>query len=131
LIGKRADGRFQQVSVPVNSPFTLEELIHMIHVTVNNKYGADLEGITQGSLQSLRLEFKWESKGLPRQVRAIVQQVLGEAREKRDAEAVDVGTGVGANTETTFCSSGSTSRPVNLGGTSITNFQQPYYQVHG
>jgi hypothetical protein len=41
--------------------------------------GADLEGIThtimdsvRGSLELLRLEFKQESEGLPRQVRAIV-----------------------------------------------------------
>jgi hypothetical protein len=82
--------------VPVNSPFNLEELVHMINVSVNSKYGADLEGITHtltdsvhGSVESLRLEFKPEN--LPRQVRAMVQQVLGEAREKREAESPGIG----------------------------------------
>jgi hypothetical protein len=123
--------------VPVNSPFTLEELVHIIDVSVNSKYGADLEGITRtimdsvrGPLESLRLEFKRESEGLPRQVRAVVQQVLGEAREKHDSEAVDVAAGAGVSTEMAFCSPGSTSRPTNLGGTSNTNFEQPYYQVN-
>jgi hypothetical protein len=54
-----------KASFPVNSPFPLEELVHMIDISVNNKYGADLEGITctimdsvRGSLESLRVEFK-------------------------------------------------------------------------
>jgi hypothetical protein len=126
-----------KVLVPVNSPFTLEELVHSIDVSVNSKYGADLEGITRtimdsvrGPLESLRLEFKRESECLPRQVRAVVQQVLGEAREKHDSEAVDVAAGAGVSTEMAFCSPGSTSRPTNLGGTSNTNFEQPYYQVN-
>jgi hypothetical protein len=29
-------------STPVNSSFTLEELVHMIDVSINGKYGADL-----------------------------------------------------------------------------------------
>jgi hypothetical protein len=37
-------GDTMEASVPVNSPFTLEELVHMIDVSVNSKYGADLEG---------------------------------------------------------------------------------------
>jgi hypothetical protein len=54
-----------KASTPVKSLFTLEELMHMIDVSVNSKYGADLEGITctltdsvKGSVESLRLEFK-------------------------------------------------------------------------
>jgi hypothetical protein len=35
-----------------------------------------------GSIESLRLEFKQESEKLPRLVSAVVQQVLGKAREK-------------------------------------------------
>jgi hypothetical protein len=35
-----------KASTPVNSLFSLEELVHMIDVSVNSKYGADLEGIT-------------------------------------------------------------------------------------
>jgi hypothetical protein len=58
-----------KASTPVNSPFTLEELMHMINVYINSKYGADLEGITRtlthstkGLVESLMLEFKQESK---------------------------------------------------------------------
>jgi hypothetical protein len=130
-------GDTTKASVPVNYPFTLEELMHMINVSVNSKFGADLEGIThtimdsvRGSLESLRLEFKRESEGLPRQVWAVVQQVLGETKDKRDVEIVDAGAGVGSCTETPFCSPGSTVRQINMGGTPNTNFQQPYYQVH-
>jgi hypothetical protein len=39
-------GDIVQASRLVNSPFTLEELVHMIDVSVNSKYGTDLEGIT-------------------------------------------------------------------------------------
>jgi hypothetical protein len=41
-------------------------------------------------VESLRLEFKQESEKLSRQIRAIVQQVLGESREKRTTERPDV-----------------------------------------
>jgi hypothetical protein len=69
-----------KTSIPVNSPFTLEELVHLIDVSVNNKDGADLEGITctltdsvKRSVESLRLEFKEESEKMLRQIRAMVQ----------------------------------------------------------
>jgi uncharacterized alkaline shock family protein YloU len=69
-----------KTSIPVNSPFTLEELVHLIDVSVNNKYGADLEGIThtltdsvKRSVESLRLEFKEESEKMAQQIRAMVQ----------------------------------------------------------
>jgi hypothetical protein len=62
-----------KASTPVNYSFTLEELLHMIDVSVNSKYGVDLEGIThthtdsvKGSMESLRLDFKQESKKMPR-----------------------------------------------------------------
>jgi uncharacterized alkaline shock family protein YloU len=120
--------------VLVNSPFTLEELVHMIDVSFNNKYGANLEEVTRtimdsvhGSLESMGLEFRQEAEGLPRQVRAIVQQVLGEARGKHDYEATDASTGSGLNTEMPFCAPGNTSRPMNLGGMTNMNLQQPYY----
>jgi hypothetical protein len=45
----------------------------MIDVSVNSKYGVDLEGIThtltdsvKGPMESLRLDFKQESKKMPR-----------------------------------------------------------------
>jgi hypothetical protein len=62
-----------RTSIPVNAPFTLKELIHMIDVSVSSKYGANLEVITRtltdsvkGAFESLRLEFKQESKKMPR-----------------------------------------------------------------
>jgi hypothetical protein len=62
-------GNTVKASAPVNSPFTLEELVHMIGISVSSKYGADLEVITRtltdsvrGSVESLRLEFKQESE---------------------------------------------------------------------
>jgi uncharacterized protein YicC (UPF0701 family) len=83
-----------KASTPVNAPFTLEEFVHMIDVSVSSKYGADLEAITRmltdsvkGSVESLRLEFKQEAKKMPRQVRSMVQQVLGEVRDKREFES--------------------------------------------
>jgi hypothetical protein len=58
-------GDTTKASVPINSPFTLEELVHMIDVSINSKYGADLEGImrtlTDGlcsSLESFKLDYK-------------------------------------------------------------------------
>jgi hypothetical protein len=38
----------------------------------------------RGSVESLKLEFKREMERMPRQVRAIVQQVLDDARDKRE-----------------------------------------------
>jgi hypothetical protein len=87
-------GDTMKASTPVNSPFTLEELVHIIDVSVSSKYVVNLEPITwtltnsvRGSVESLRLEFKQESEKLPRQVRAIVQQGLGEAGGKREFES--------------------------------------------
>jgi hypothetical protein len=60
-------GDIVKASTQVNSPFTLEELVHMIDVSVNSKYGVALEGIThiltdsvRGSVESLKLEFEQE-----------------------------------------------------------------------
>jgi hypothetical protein len=53
--------------------------------------------------------------------------VLGEARGKHDYEATDASTGSGLNTEMPFCAPGNTSRPMNLGGMTNMNLQQPYY----
>jgi hypothetical protein len=84
-------GDIVKASVLVNSPFTLEELVHLIHVSVNNKYGTDLEGITRtltdsvkGSVESLRLEFKQESE----------KKCLGRLGEKRHADGLDVNAAV-------------------------------------
>jgi hypothetical protein len=87
-------GDTMKASMLVNPPFNLEELVHMNDVFVNSKYGADLEGITCTladsvcrSVESLSLEFKQESKKMPRQIRSMVQQILGEARDKWDTES--------------------------------------------
>jgi hypothetical protein len=78
-----------KASVPVNSPFTLEELVHMIDVSVNSKYDTDLEGITRtltdrlrSLLESFKLDYKQDvDNNLHRQVRSMVQQVLGRVGE--------------------------------------------------
>jgi hypothetical protein len=77
-------GDTAKASTSVNSPFS--------------KYGADMEGITpaltdsvHGSVESLKLEFKQESEKMPRQVRAIVQQVLDESRDKREMGSTSTG----------------------------------------
>jgi uncharacterized alkaline shock family protein YloU len=45
-----------KASTPVNSPFTLEELVQLIDVSVNSKYGVDLEGITRTLTDSVKGE---------------------------------------------------------------------------
>jgi hypothetical protein len=77
-------GDTAKASTSVNSPFS--------------KYGVDMEGITpaltdsvHGSVESLKLEFKQESEKMPRQVRAIVQQVLDESRDKREMGSTSTG----------------------------------------
>jgi hypothetical protein len=127
-----------KASTLVNAPFTLEELVHMIHVSVNSKYGADLEGITRtltdsvkGSVESLRIEFKQELEKLLRQVRAMVQQVLGQARGKRDMDLPDTGaTALGVSMAPNPGTQASLGRVVNQGGSPNLNSPQPYYQVH-
>jgi hypothetical protein len=39
-------GDTMKASTPVNSPFTLEELVHIIDVSVSSKYVVNLEPIT-------------------------------------------------------------------------------------
>jgi hypothetical protein len=80
-------GDTMKASTLANSSFTLEELVHLINVSVNSKYGADLEGITWALIDGL--EFKQESEKLPKQIRAMVQQVFGESKGKRDVEVAD------------------------------------------
>jgi hypothetical protein len=58
-----------KASVPVNSPFTLEELVHFIDVSVNTKYGTDLEGITRMLMDSV--------KGLVESLRQESEKFLG------------------------------------------------------
>jgi hypothetical protein len=127
-----------KASMLVNSPFTLEELVHMNDVFVNSKYGADLEGITCTladsvcrSVESLSLEFKQESKKMPRQIRSMVQQILGEARDKWDTESSGASAAT-PNLEVTNSqgipgiAGGVGSRP----GVVNPNLQEPYYKAH-
>jgi hypothetical protein len=126
-----------KASTPVNSLFTLEELMHMIDVSVNSKYGADLEGITRtlmdsvkGWVESLRLEFKQESEKMSRQIRAMVHQVLGESREKHTTDGPEVNAAaMGATSAAMLGPHFNPGRAVNLGGGGSTNqnFPEPHY----
>jgi hypothetical protein len=79
-------------------------------------------------VESLRLEFKQESEKLSRQIRAIVQQVLGESREKRTTEGPDVNAvAIGATSAATPGPHLNPGRAGNLGGNTSHNFPQPYY----
>jgi hypothetical protein len=128
-------GDMVKASTPVNSPFTLEELVQLIDASVNSKYGVDLEGITRtltdsvkGTVESLRLEFKQESKKMPREIRAMVQQVLGESREKCHTEGSDVNTAaMGTTSATTLGPQLNLGRAGNPRGNTGPNYQQPFY----
>jgi hypothetical protein len=131
-------GDIVKASTLVNSPFTLEELIHMIDVSMNSKYMADLEGMmrtlmdgVRGSLDSIRAESKQELDRLPWQIKATMQQVLGEAREKREFETPDASLDT-CNTDTLGISGalGNAARPGNRPSVVNPNLQQPFYQVH-
>jgi hypothetical protein len=131
-------GDIVQASRLVNSPFILEELVHMIDVSVNSKYGTDLEGIThtltyslQSSLESFKHEYKQDSdNNLHRQIRAAIHQVLGESRGKRDADTAPmVVASQSPNAMTMLGSPTTTTRPRNSCGIANPNLQQPYYQI--
>jgi hypothetical protein len=128
-------GDTTKAPTPVNSPFTLEELVHMIDVSINSKYVADLEGITctltnsvRGSVESLKLEFKQELERMSCQVRAMVQQVLDEARDKREVGSSSAGNVIHSldamATQGALMGAGAQkTQMVNP------NLQQPYYQI--
>jgi hypothetical protein len=71
----------------VNSALNPEDLAHMVDVSVASKYGDDLTQLTWVMVEDLRSTFdalKQDlSSSLPRQVRAVVQQINGEAQGKR------------------------------------------------
>jgi hypothetical protein len=127
-----------KASALVNSPFTQEGVVHLVNVSVNSKYRADLHGVThtlmdsvKGSVESLRLEFKRESEKMLWQIRSMVQQVLGESRGKCHTEGPNANTAaVGASSTTTLETHHNPGRVFNQGGNTSLNFQQPYYQVH-
>jgi hypothetical protein len=118
--------------VKVNTSLSPEDLVHMVEVSVASKYGADLIQFTRVVAEDMRSmldPFKQDLSGsLPRQVRAIVQQLSGESHEKRTEEFVATP------------NQGSTSNPRNRGGGVLANvsqgntganlnLQQPYYQT--
>jgi hypothetical protein len=110
-------GDTMRASRLVNSHFMLKELIHMINVSSNSKYGTDLESIThtlmdglRESFESFKLECKQDFKNLPKQVRSMVQKVLGEVKGKREDESPDT------NTMITYVSPTNTGRMGNQRG---------------
>jgi hypothetical protein len=131
-------GETTRVSVPVNSSFTLEELVHMIDVSINSKYDANLEGFTRtltdslrSSLESFKFDYKQDVyNNLHKQVRSMVQQVLGEGRGKRDTDTSPAGnTNSGASGVATQGSPSTASRTRGVGAAANPSFQQPYYQA--
>lgn len=71
----------------VNSHLSLEDLVHMVDVSVANKYEAGLTQFTCVAAENMRHTldtFKQDlNSNLPRKVRALVQQINGEAQGKR------------------------------------------------
>jgi hypothetical protein len=71
----------------VNSALHPEDLAHMVDASVASKYGDDLTQLARVMAEDLRSTFdvlKQDlSSSLPRHVRAIVQQINGEAQGKR------------------------------------------------
>jgi hypothetical protein len=77
----------------------------------------------RGSVESLRPEFKQEWEKLPRQIRTMVQQVLGEYREKHHTEGPDVNAmAMGASSAATPGPQFNPNRAGNLGGNTNPNF---------
>jgi hypothetical protein len=131
-------GDTDKASIPINSSFTLEEHVHMIDVSVNIKYEANMEGMMHmltdsihGSLESFKLDYKQDIyNNLHRQVRSMVQQVLGEGRAKRDTDTTPMGN-ISLEIDGA-ASQGSPSTTIRTGGVGAVvnpNFQQPYYQA--
>jgi hypothetical protein len=114
----------------VNSYLSLEDLAHMVDVSVASTYGDDLTQFTPVMAEDLRSTFdalKQDlSSSLPRQVITIVQQISGEVHGKR----VEGSPMILNSTHTANPSSSGTlanvSQPSNGGNP---NLQQPFYQT--
>jgi hypothetical protein len=50
-------GDTARASKTVNAPFSLEDLVEMIDVSVGSKYGVDLEGMMRTLMDSLHASF--------------------------------------------------------------------------
>jgi hypothetical protein len=116
-------------STKVNSHLNQEYLGHMVDVSVASKYGADLTQFTQVMAKDMRNTFDTLKQdlnaSLPRQVRALVQQIKSEAQGKR-VEAIVAVTIHSTVPNPNHGTLANVSQP-NLGGN--LNFQQPFYQT--
>jgi hypothetical protein len=85
----------------------------------------------QGLVKSHRLEFKQEYEKMPRKIRSMVQQVVGEAKDKRDSELPCASMTI-PNFEATNPQGilGNLGGVGNQAGTANPNLQQPYYKGH-
>jgi hypothetical protein len=114
----------------VNSSLNPEDLVHMVDVSLAGKYGDDLTQFTRVMAEELCSTFdvlKQDlSSSLPRQVRAIVQQINGEAQGKRhEGSAVILNHNPTANPGNSGAMI-NVSRPSSSGNP---NLQQPFYQT--
>jgi hypothetical protein len=117
-------------STTVNSHLSPEDLMQMVDVSVASKYGADLTQFTWVMAEDMRSTFNMLkqdlSNYLSKQVRALVQQINGEAQRK----CIE-GTYAGPNPNSpagqgnpgTLANANQPSSGVNL------NMQQPFYQT--
>jgi hypothetical protein len=73
-------------SAKLTSHLRLEDLVHMVDESMASRYGADLTPFTWVMAEDMRNTFdalKQDlSSSLPRQVRALVQQINGEVQGK-------------------------------------------------
>jgi hypothetical protein len=113
------------------APFSLDDLAEMIDVSASSKYEAGLEGMTpmlmdslHGSFESFKLDSKHDAEErLARQVRSVVQQVLGEVKGKGEVETMGVGVNTSNNNIAASAGIGGQAQVVNP------NLQQPYCQA--
>jgi hypothetical protein len=77
---------------PVNSsPLTPKELVHLVHVSIASKYGADLAQLTRVLAEDMRntLNLFWcdLDNNLPKQIRLVLREVMGDVHGKRVSES--------------------------------------------
>jgi hypothetical protein len=88
---QKADTVKASLSMVNSSTLTPEELVHLVDVSVASKYGADLAQLTcvlaedvRGTVDSFKRDL---DNKLPRQIRSVVQDVMGGTQGKRTADA--------------------------------------------
>jgi hypothetical protein len=86
-IVKKADMATTSSTKVNSSSLSLEDLVQLVDVSIASKYGADLTQFTcvvAEDMRSMLDAFKQDfNANLPRQVRALVQQISGEVQGKR------------------------------------------------